>query len=166
MVEGSSHVSMEMDDLVDSGDNVTCTDETVVEGTKDVNSCIKMKLNSFLRDGHRKVIAHKLNQIVSDGNILLSEAYAFANYFILKRLELDGEMPLIDRNFYYRCLCAVGTNKCRKGTIDDLQDEISVFDTLRLETSSESRIQTSEYNVLLATLSIQMSTMATNHLLC
>ena len=100
MVEGSSHVSMEMDDLIDSGDNVTRTDETVVEGTKDVNSCIKMKLNSFLRDGHQKVIAHKLNQIVSDGNIILGEAYAFANYFILKRLELNEEMPLMDRNFY------------------------------------------------------------------
>lgn len=151
-----------------------------------VHSAVKMKLNTFCSS---VTLVSKLKRIVADANVLLGEAYAFSNFHIRRILDdnatqrvtlslhvLDDKgvsvrletlptrpIPLIDRNFFYRCLLAVATSKCRPGTLGhDFEDSIRSFD--RLRPIGQCRINIEHLNQLVADLSIVMATMASNHL--
>lgn len=176
----------ELLDLIDGGDTVPALDN--VEGTDAfVNTSVKMKLNTFLRDGaFKSALLGRMNGIVKDGNILMAEGYAFANFHVLRLLTHDLALPKIDRNFYYRCLLAVGDVVCRVTTLEeDFQESLLLFDRLRpsvapsssyhpstpppsgfhTNPSGRTKVQLKEYNQMIASLSVQMATMASNHLL-
>jgi hypothetical protein len=90
-----------------------------------------MKLNTFLKDC-KSPLKSKLNKAVIDGNQLLGEAYAFANYHVCRLNSEEQPIPQVDRNFYYRCLLAVGNSKCRADTLgEDFKTSIQGFDSLR-----------------------------------
>lgn len=189
---GGTEASLEMLDHVDAISDLTAAGPTegLPEGTS-VNAVVKMKLNTFLRDGASKaILLHKLGRVVKDGNVLLAEGYAFANFHVLRLLDEDKAVPVIDRSFYYRCLLAVSDSRCRADTLgEDFKSSMEAFDRLRPEATptaptsaaaaaetrrttcfhtnpfQRSKVKVDEYNQLLASLSIQMATMATNHLL-
>ena len=179
-------------DLIDGGETLPTEDGLVEGAVGGVNVSVKMKLNSLLRDGSFKpALFGKLNAIVADGNVLLAEGYAFANFHVLRLLEANLVVPVIDRGFYYRCLLAVSDTECNDRTLGvDFRTSIEEFDQLRPDvrsnvTTSASgkkasekpgkrydtnplglrKVDTSEYNQLVATLSIQMATMGSNHLI-
>ena len=110
---------VEFSDLVDGDAQVDLDDTVVAEGGGVlVPATVKMKLNTFLRtDTNTRRIKAKLNDVVLDGNRLLGEAYAFANFHVGRLLEADIDVPVIDRNFYYRCLLAVCDSNCRADTL-------------------------------------------------
>lgn len=174
-------------DLLDSGDNIQ-DQESAVEGTGAgaVNVVVKCKLNTLLRDGRNKaIVLQRISSIVKDANILLGEAYAFANFHVLRLLEANQAVPIIDRSFYYRCLVAVGHATCVDKTLSaEFKTSLEMFDQLRparpasaaKKTSTTSstyctnplgkaKVVIAAYNQLIASLSIQMATMAKNHLL-
>lgn len=152
-------------------------------------SVVKMKLNSFLQEASRKQLKDRIEKLVEEMNILVGEAYLFANFHIIRLLDAGSTVPQIDRSFYYRCLVACGNNK--SGLPDDMIASLLEFDGLRppvtqttdpptdskpakktakvkkvcrLPDSRKVNVTGTEYNQLLADLSIVMSTMATNHL--
>ncbi len=70
-------------------------------GGEGVFSVVKMKLATFCKNpGLHKSI----DRLVLDMNRLLGEAYAFANYHVIRVLRAtgaDATMPRMDRNFFY-----------------------------------------------------------------
>lgn len=73
-------------------------------------------------------------------------------------------LPTIDKNFYYRCILAVTTNRCRPSTLGtSIERSIKLFDALRPE--GYVKVDVCDYNQVVADLSKIMATMATNHLL-
>lgn len=143
--------------------------ENDVEGTKKDEAlsivAIKMKLNTF---SSNKQLNTMLRNVVFDMNQLLGEAYAFANFHILRILHAQETspnivIPKIDRNFYYRCLVAMSVNKARDLTLgDDLRLSKQHFDQLRDHGIPKVNIE--GHNQVIAYLSISMATMGTNHL--
>ena len=176
-------VSLEMKDAIESGEIVDA--DGVIEGDATVPSVVKMKLNTFCNNTK---LCSSLRKLVTDMNQLQGEAYAFSNFHILRILDAGLPIPPIDRNFYYRCLLAVGNSDCRESTLSgDFIASIVLFDQLRpaieeqeLTTKSKSKkgvrsktnktdnpgkIDIREYNQVIADTSITMATMGTNHLL-
>ena len=179
---GGDHAIVDLGDLIDGGDNLPV--EPGVEGGHDVKLTVKMKLQRFLKDDSMRILMDRLGKVVQDGNVLMAEAYAFANFHILRCLSYGLDIPMIDRNFYNRCLLSVSDGFCYESTLPkDLSDSMTQFDALRENTGSTTRprpsrkrmfdtnpsslhkIDRSEYNQVIASLSIQMATMATNSLL-
>ena len=156
---------MELEDLVEGGGPLVDLD-SVVESTGEgglVPAVVKMKLNTFLHGPNSGKLKAKLNEVVLDGNLLLGEGYAFANFHIGRLLEAGQEVPVIDRNFYYRCLLAVCVSNCRASTLgDSIAESMQLFDGLR--DPAHKKVDATIYNQLIADLSISMATMATNHL--
>lgn len=128
-------------------------------------SCVKMKLNTFLKDKYAGRLRAALNDIVLNANRLVGEAYAFSNFHIVRLLTTPGKaVPVMDRNFFYRCLLSVSVNNARKSTLsDDFRASIQAFDALR-PVGGAAKVDICDLNPLVADLSIVMSTMATNHL--
>lgn len=142
-------------------------------------SVIKMKLAQFVPDPD---IRSKLNSLVRDANILMGEAYLFANFHTLRLLEENKPVPSIDRNLYYRCLLAVANTNARPSTLgEELAASVQAFDALRPEVDQVHLAHQEGskkppkdprkidalapyWNQILADLSISMATMATNHL--
>jgi hypothetical protein len=128
---------------------------------------VKMKLASFCDS---VTIRKKLQSVVMDANIVLGEAYTFANFHILRILHHNLEhpedvleMPKMDRGFFYRCLLAVTEFKFRANTMSPaLLESATLFDALR--DSKTPRVSMVGEALLFADLSISMATMATNHL--
>lgn len=155
---------IEFCDMVEGGSQVDLDDAVVVEGGGVlVPATVKMKLNTFLRTSkHTRSIKAKLNEVVLDGNRLLGEAYAFANFHVGRLLEAGTAVPVIDRNFYYRCILAVCISSCRADTLgESISISVSLFDMLR---DDQPKVDATLYGQLLADLSISMATMASNHL--
>ena len=150
-------------------------------------SVVKMKLNTFVHDGRLKAA---LRTAVADMNVVVAEAYLFANFHVARLLE-EGvdpkDLPSIDRNLYYRCLLAVSSNNCKEGTLDaSMRASIQAFDALRpvgslseappskaksakarakeAEIAASGKVDVREYGHLLPDASISMATMACNHL--
>ena len=150
-------------DLEEDADDVERLLQIPGEPTAVSISVVKMKLASFCKnDRLRKVI----DKVAIDFNRLMGEAYAFSNLHVLRILtssdRLDA-LPIIDRNFFYRCLLAVSTSNS-KGLFDGgMQSSIVTFDALR-SGDATSKVDVRGYSQLLADLSIVMATMAQNHL--
>ena len=146
-------------------------DDLAVDDTDDcndvfvANAVVKMKLNSF---STKKQLNTKIRNVVFDMNQVLGEAYTFANFHLLRILHKKKEfpdvvIPVIDRNFYYRCIVAIGLNKCRGSTLDnELEESKKCFDLLR--DPNIPKVVLSGHIQVLADLSISMTTMAKNHL--
>ena len=157
-------------------------DDPIVDENK-TRCAIKMKLSSFCKhEGLRK----KLDSITIQMNRLVAEAYEFANFHILRLLNIPNHIiPVIGREFYYRCILAVTVNNCREQTLDNtFRESIVQFDALRLcekkkyEKSPRGMVKvvknsyfikkieitTTTYQII-SSLSITMATMATNHLI-
>jgi hypothetical protein len=154
-----SNRQLEEQDIVD---NLVIDNE--IEGVEAfvANACVKMKLNTF---SVNKQINTRLRNVVLDMNQVLGEAYAFANFHLLRIMDASPDIvvPKIDRNFYYRCLVAVSVNKSRDTTLsDELQASKKRFDALR--ESNVPKVKTIGQSQMIADLSISMATMATNHL--
>jgi hypothetical protein len=124
---------------------------------------VKMKLATFCLDVD---VRQKIGAIVRDMNVLIGEAYALANFHIIRKLSSGctvAELPKIDRNLYYRCLVGISNCKVRKGTLpEDLMASIAMFEEMK--PASAKRTDTTQLNQIIATTSITMATMAINHL--
>lgn len=155
---GSSSAAIEHDDV---RDDLPLSDDAAADGqVVVVPSTVKMKLTSFCPS---KRLRARLQTIVLDINRLVGEAYCFANLHILRLLVADKPLPVIDRNFYYRCLVGVADSDARKGTLGpEYQSTMDVFDGLRPE--GMAKVDIRAYNQVVADQSISMATMATNHL--
>jgi hypothetical protein len=154
------------DHLEEDATEVTHHDDPLPQdGT--FNAIVKMKLTSFCDSA---IIRNELQSVVMNANIVLGEAYTFANFHILRILHHNLEhpedvleMPKMDRNFYYRCLLAVTEFKFRASTMSAaLQESATLFDALRA--TEAPRVSMVGEVQLLADLSISMATMASNHL--
>ena len=135
---------------------------------------VKMKLASFCRS---PVLAKRLNHVVLSLNQAIGEAYAFANFHITRLLQpllsdtitpqdilaLSQHIPCMDRNFFYRCLIAVCRTAARPSTLGpEIEASQVEFDKLRVH--GKAKVDATSYGQALADLSIQMATMASNHL--
>ena len=177
------HPACEIEDQEEEAILVSLGDGTTAPGEEDVRimpltaSCVKMKLASFLRDKDRVRLSSALNGIVYTGNRLLGEAYAFSNFHVSRLLNAGATpirkghaatpanlvLPVMDRNFFYRCLLAVSVSNARKTTLGaDFQVSVDLFDGLR--PTDTPKVDIRDLNQLVASLSIIMATMATNHL--
>jgi hypothetical protein len=127
-----------------------------------VPAVVKMKLSSFCSSPRLRT---HLNKLVLDMNRLLGEAYCFANLHVARLLASHPPepLPMMDRNFFYRCLVAVSENNVRAGTLGpDIARTLELFDALR--TDEVPKVDIRGRNQVVADLSITMATMATNHL--
>lgn len=123
---------------------------------------VKMKLRTFCPS---KQLVVKLDDLVFNMNRLLSEAYLFANFHILRLLScpITINLPKIDRNFYYRCLLAVSDSSSRPDTLGpEMVTSVRAFDFQRPQ--GERKVSSVGTTQVLADLSISMATMASNHL--
>ena len=166
----SEALDIEQDDIAEEvvlNESINATENSVVglvkvgaEGT--VASSVKMKLNSFCSDDR---IKSRLRAIVTDSNIILGEAYAFANFHIIRLLKDNGSMPPINDEFYWRCINAVTKNNCTDKLFnDDFKASILLFDALRDEAIAPKVDIRLNFNQIAASLRSMMSTAAVNHL--
>ena len=92
-------------------------------------SVVKMKLNSFITNA---ALAASIRRCVFDMDRIVAEGYAFANFHIARLLRKGLSIPIIDRNFYYRCLVAVSNTHARSDTLGaDFKVSVTEFDSLR-----------------------------------
>ena len=156
-------VTTEVQDVIDEG-NITNLDAALDDGSDQrVHVTVKMKLNTFLLDNGAAQLKAKLEAVVLDGNRLMGEAYAFANFHVLRLLEGGQPLPKIDRSFYYRCILAISESTVRASTLGtEFSNSVAAFDASREEATAKVKI--SGFNQMVADLSIIMATMATNHL--
>ena len=121
-----------------------------------VLAVVKMKLATLCKNER---LRKHLDMLVMRMNRLLGEAYAFSNHHILNLLRSGAPLPVLDRNFFYRCLVAVGTYGTQESPIVDLEAQ-GLFDRLR---GDEPKVEINGCAQILADLSITMATMAKNH---
>jgi hypothetical protein len=123
-------------------------------------SVIKMKLSSFCKT---KPLQSAIDALALKMNRVLGEAYAFSNFHLLRMLRVaNAPLPVMDRNFFYRCLVAVSESNSRKDTLPPgMQASVTAFDELR---EDKRKVAIHGLAQIIADLSIVMATMATNHL--
>ncbi len=168
-VPATTRASIESEDADESNDTHDYDAPEVYDGVDDASDqkivpvTVKMKLNTFCPNAG---LRRKIVSVVLDANRLLGEAYAFANFHVLRVLRMvpDGSsLPPIDRNFYYRCLMAVSENHVRAATLGtDFAASIVAFDALR-RGDARTKVYAVGLNQLVADLTIIMATMAKNH---
>lgn len=166
------------DENVDEEKDDDDEEEAGTKGADEYMATVKMKLATFCPNTQ---ITSRISLYVMDVNRLLGEAYLFANFHTLRAMDNpvyvklnvgnDGVVSLslnvistkIDRNFFYRCLNAVARSNCVDGTLADMEESIVEFDKLR--PSDQTKVELNgEFNEILGPLSIEMATMAKNHL--
>ena len=123
---------------------------------------IKMKLGGFCK---HHVLRARITSLVDEMNILLGQAYLFANLHVLRLQDAGKDVPSIDRNFYYRCLvaCAFSFNTRASTLGGDFTDSIACFDAHRPD--GQAKVNITGLSQLVADMSITMATMAKNHLI-
>ena len=139
-------------------------EEDLADDDEESRTCIvKMKLNTFITTPQ---LRKHIQTLVSNMDLLLGQAYLFANFHIIRVLEDNEPLPKIDRNFYYRCLVACARVRDGKRAQDlfdnSLITSLNAFDVLR--TPDEERINIVGLAQVIADMSISMATMAKNHL--
>ena len=124
------------------------------------SSNVKMKLATFCGNaGVRRV----LNSVVLDCNIMVAEAYAFANLHVTRILEQGLAPPEVGPKFYDACLSAVTTCRTMPEKFDKgMQDSIAAFDELRPK--GVQKVEGSRLGDIRSELCIGMAAMAANHL--
>ena len=126
-----------------------------------VPSSVKMKLNSFCTS---KLVKAHVQSTVMTANVVLGEAYAFANFHV-RRLRLVGEsMPIIDDKFCWRAIMAVTINRhVAKLFTPDWIASIGEYDALRPSKDVKADIR-GNFNAVACSLRIVMRTAMVNHL--
>ncbi len=147
-------IDAEVEDAVISG----------VADAVDVNvatSCVKMKLASFCPD-HR--IRRLLGKVVREFNVVLAEAYAFANFHAIRTLENGASLDDIGPKFYDRCIkCVAACDTRGKDRVDvAMRTSAELFCGLRPPENEPADI--SWMNDIKSEIVISMATMAANHL--
>ena len=138
-------------------------DDIVVDDDGKICSVVKMKLSSFLKDENRVMLSKVFNDIVLNMSKLSGEAYLFANFHISRLLKEGLTLPIIDRNFYFRCLLGVSENNCRERTLTD--EWLKTIDEFyALCPMDYKKVNVVGQVQLLADISIMMATAASNHL--
>ena len=164
MKEAKTFTEVEQEDAEDVNahrqeEEVVTEDETKPLPT--LHSIVKMKLSTFCTS---RPLQLAIDALVIRMNRLMGEAYAFSNFHVLRIFESSGPLPKMDRNFFYRCLVAVGKSNARKDTLpSDMQASVAAFDELR-EAGNQEKVDIRGYVQIVADLSIIMATMASNHL--
>ena len=157
-------------DQEDANDDATVNEGIVEEGncviTKvgtigTVATSVKMKLNTLCTS---KQVMSRLQSLTMTANILLGEAYLFANFHVLRLHDIGAEIPVIDDKFYWRSMMAVTINK----HIDRLftpewTASIEAYDALRPVGDTKVDIG-GNFNAIAGSLMISMKTAAINHL--
>jgi len=124
-------------------------------------SCVKSKLASLCKCEH---VQDALDQAAFDMNIVIAEAYAFANLHLSRLLDRGLDLPHFDRNYFYRCIAAVTISGCKAGLLDkEFLDTRAAFEALRPEGQRPINAM-GPYMYILPDISVTMATMATNHL--
>ena len=159
LVEERETAAMECDVRDDVEDATVAAPPPPVDGNA-VNSCIKMKLASFCPDaGLRKL----LSSAVMDCNVVLAEAYAFANYHVTRVMEAGGAVEDVGAKFYYACLTAVTCSSAKtKPPSRAMAESAKSFAALRPE--GVTPIDFSLLGDIKSELCIGMAAMAANHL--
>lgn len=144
---------------VDSGGG---DDEVVEEGI----SVVKKTLGSFCVGPASTQLRSRIDALVTTANLAMAEAYLFANFHVMRCLADPAfdvkTLPILDRNFYYRCLLAVSTSNVRRDTLGTgLTASAAAFDALRPDGYVKADLR--PYNQAVADLSVQMATMACNN---
>ncbi len=121
-------------------------------------SMVKMKFAALCKNDR---LGKQIGTLVKNMNRLLGEAYAFSNFHVLHVLRSGQPAPVLNRNFFYRCLVAVGVTNVRAGTLLNLEVTQGLFDRLR---GNEGKVDVRGCSQVLADLSIIMATMSSNHL--
>jgi hypothetical protein len=159
--------SIEHEDAIEAGiteEGIAAKNDHVivkVGTTGTAPSCVKMKLNTFSKT---KDVKAEIQRKVEIANIVLGEAYAFANFHILRLHSIDAEMPVIDEKFYWRAMMAVTKNNCiAKLFTPEWLMSIAEYKALRPEGYQPANIG-GDFNAISASLRIVMSTAAINHL--
>ncbi len=126
-----------------------------------VKSCIKMKLASFVPDPR---IRRLIGKVVADVNVVLAEAYAYANYHVTSVLEAGQDVACVGPKFYDRCIAAVANcGKTRaKGDPYSMDTTAAAFCGLR--PAENAPIDFGLLGDIRSELVIAMGAMAVNHL--
>ena len=135
------------------------------DGDEDDIRPVKMTLHQFCFDKTREQIESRIRAVVGVANQVVAEAYLFANFHVVRSLQDPAFdvalLPRLDRNFYYRCLIAVSVSKARPDTLgSELSASVKAFDALR--PAGHVKADITAYNQVVADLSVQMATAATN----
>jgi hypothetical protein len=127
-------------------------------GPSTITSCVKMKLASLCKNPG---ICRLLSSIVMDCNVMVAEAYAFANLHFTRLLEAGKPVPKIDQSFYHSCLTAV--TACGGATYTpEMVETIAAFDSLR--PAGEAKVDSTKLHDIRSELATGMAAMATNHI--
>ena len=125
-------------------------DATVVEDEDEhCNKCkvvVKMKLNQFIKS---YALKKSIQDVVMECNLLFGEAYAFANFHMLRILHDGKVIPRIDRNFYYHCIVAVQKKADTKDDVllgADMFQSLQAFNMLRPDGGVEQKTNEMLYN--------------------
>jgi hypothetical protein len=176
-----------------SSDNINDNLPAVKQKVPLAIKIVKLKLNTFLRDSHRVTLHGILNKYVLRGNKIIGEAYALANFHILRLLQYNKydidacypvnvvkkkrttdfrhfteeqakhAIPVLDRNFFYACLIACSSCEVRETTIG----KSLAHSTSLFDTQRGAHSTKSDFTgmtQMLSDLSIVMATMTTNHI--
>ena len=100
--------------------------ESDVINEEDSFKTVKMTLNQFCSN---KDIKCRINEFVLNANKIMFEAYAFANLHIIKCLNQNKDIPLINQTFFQNCCCFV-TNMYQRNTKQP--DDVEMNDTFNL----------------------------------
>lgn len=124
------------------------------------SSNVKMKLATFCGNAD---VRRVLNSVVLHCNVMMAEAYAFANLHVTRVLEQGLAPPEVGPKFYDACLSAVTSCRTTASKFDQgMKDSISVFDGLR--PCGALKIESSKLSDIRSELCIGMAAMAANHL--
>jgi len=78
--------------------------ETEEDGETRVSASVKFKLGAIC---NTKALVPVLRHLVVGMNRVVAEAYALVNFHVARVLSANEDVPVIDRNLYYRALVAV-----------------------------------------------------------
>ena len=145
-------------DAVDDASGLATVDDI---GSNTTKVTVRQKFNSICPDPRLRA---KVESMVERCTIIVAEAYALANFHLLRLLRAHHDhMPHIDDSFYYQCLSAVSVMNTRDTTIKpDLRESMTQFN--RLRPHGEDKIDARDLMDLLPDLRIVMATAAKNHL--
>ena len=144
-------------DAVDDASGLTFVDDI---GSNTTKVTVQQKFNSICPDPRLRA---KVESLVERCTIIVAEAYALANFHIIRLLRGQLPIPGIDRNFYYACLSAVSVMNTLDGTIKpDLRESADQFN--RLRPHGEDKIFARDMMDVMPDMSKVMETAARNHL--
>lgn len=149
----AADLDAEVEDAVISG-------VAVAEETNVAVSCVKMKLASFCPDAR---IRRVLCNVVSEFNVVLAEAYAFANFHVARSLEAGLGITDVGPKFYDRCIKCVALCNARSDLVDaGMRESARLFCGLRPPQNTPADI--SWMGDVKSEIVLSMATMAANHL--